>query len=481
MFVYLSLNKQSKMAAWASSRRVALWMTVSLLCVVYTLAAEDGGGGSNKHQKQKTPLLVLVFQRVHGKISVDGFVAALLYMKYINSKSKHQVKLIPHEGTAESVREIETLLEVEKTHGRDVTVVYLGVSPDGWYKDVDEKQNGRQNGLTEDKMLEKQLKAEGGGGLRRVKVFDNHATQFCKEEDKVRKAELGFDCKLDFSSTSQKVVEMIKEQGEAISDEYGRLVEFAEFIEMEGSEEDEAARTALYDRYLNVVENVEREDLTDFVATRFDDSFQLEFSRLLAVTKEEFSGERPGFIARVRRWYRDWSYKMFWVPYIRDVGEIENFVKKFYKSINIKDARKGQMFTEERVNWFYQRFPRKGKLAFGKGIVKFRLPAEGKRRLVGVFFNGGIVENYMTEKVRFRKWMENADANFFVSKRSRRRENDRVVYSVRHSEDSEKMVEKLRGWNAPRSDVCRHPCFTEIMMDENALRAFENFVVENRM
>eukprot|EP00922_Rhytidocystis_sp_ex-Travisia-forbesii_P044058 GHVS01065683.1.p1 GENE.GHVS01065683.1~~GHVS01065683.1.p1 ORF type:complete len:496 (-),score=67.08 GHVS01065683.1:350-1837(-) len=440
MFVYLSLNKQSKMAAWASSRRVALWMTVSLLCVVYTLAAEDGGGGSNKHQKQKTPLLVLVFQRVHGKISVDGFVAALLYMKYINSKSKHQVKLIPHEGTEESARAIKLFLEGERKDGRDVTMVYLGVSPD-----VENELDHWTDGWTEYKMLEDNMLigAQGGGGLTRVKVFDNHNEGFCKDgEDIKKKKELGFELNLDFSSTSRKIVGMIKGQKEnnTISDEYGRLVEFAEFIEMERTKEGENAGKVLCERYSNVVnvENerysvmfrnrVEDDDLAYFVALMFDQYFQLEVGRLLHTfgrTKGEFSRKRVG--NSCLQFLRHGGF--------RDGGQIEKFVKTF--RLKMHNKKRG-MFREEYVKQFYNEFPLK--FAFKEGTVKFALGGKGfsEERL---FMNRFIEENDMKEKVRIHRWMENANAKVFVSMR-RLRMSKEVVYSVRVKGESREMFEE---------------------------------------
>eukprot|EP00922_Rhytidocystis_sp_ex-Travisia-forbesii_P044060 GHVS01065685.1.p1 GENE.GHVS01065685.1~~GHVS01065685.1.p1 ORF type:complete len:420 (-),score=55.23 GHVS01065685.1:152-1411(-) len=239
------------MAACASSRRVALWMTVSLLCVVYTLATKDGDG-----YKTVTALLF-------DPLSLDGFVAGLLYAKYWVGRDETSI-MLAHDGTKNSSSAVQAMVE-DKIKEHYLKMVYLGTSP-----------VFQEGGYTEYGMLNAKLPKEfdAAPGLKTVKVFDNRSwsdiTYGGWEEVKGN-----FETHLrQTKSVSQQIVEMVEKNGGEVAEYYKWLVEFAGFIEMDGYDEGERIGKLLSVRYKTLITDSKTSTILPyFLAPWFDGMF----------------------------------------------------------------------------------------------------------------------------------------------------------------------------------------------------------------
>eukprot|EP00922_Rhytidocystis_sp_ex-Travisia-forbesii_P023875 GHVS01035049.1.p1 GENE.GHVS01035049.1~~GHVS01035049.1.p1 ORF type:complete len:436 (+),score=59.01 GHVS01035049.1:84-1391(+) len=430
------------MEGCASSRRVALWvsamlLTVSLFCV--------------STWADKPPLVILAVEKVDklgGKLSVDGSVAALLYMRFIDRHS--EVTLLQHGRSAADADFIQTVLEEEKKRERNVKLVYLGLSPE-------EKGKG---GVAECEMLLKQLQGGGKGGLESVEVFDNHLGG--DQGNQNIKWHLEREC------SSQKIAKMIVENEELNGElnVYMPLVDFAAFIELGGSEEGKNAKKKLVARYfsLGVDYGLEENDVAYFVATNFYVVFEDKFKKVVSQLPQKLNRELPWW----KRWWHGFLYTLFASTTVGCKAQLHAFVEEFYESIDI-----GDIFSNERVTAFYKEFPREGLLS--ESVAKLKLSLPGKANIVVLVET---LENGMNANVRMHKLMEEAEADVFVAKTSAET-SGAAVYSVRHREAAEnaskQMVTQMEAMGGVK--VCDHPAFTQIKMGTvEAVENFKNFI-----
>eukprot|EP00922_Rhytidocystis_sp_ex-Travisia-forbesii_P044057 GHVS01065681.1.p1 GENE.GHVS01065681.1~~GHVS01065681.1.p1 ORF type:complete len:411 (-),score=43.60 GHVS01065681.1:194-1426(-) len=307
------------MAACASSRRVALWMTVSLLCV-YTLAVGVDGYET---------VTALLFDT----LSVDGFVAGLVYAKYLVGRDETSI-MFAHDGTKDSSRAVKSMVE-DKIKEHYLKVVYLGTSP------LFKEDGYTEYGMIEDKLM-KTFNTKPG--LKSVEVFDNRVRSEITRSEWFRErknfeSHLGKD-----KSVSQQIVEMVEKKN-VVADDYKWLVQFAGFIEMDGFEEGKRMGRLLSDRYRTLL-NADSETLTIlpyFLVPWFDVMFTKLRRRLVQnPVVEYFDGSNPRIEEAgglVRGFYdcgkEDWTESKF-REYCSNFEEVKTFGKTKLKAFKVK-------------------------------------------------------------------------------------------------------------------------------------------------
>eukprot|EP00922_Rhytidocystis_sp_ex-Travisia-forbesii_P044054 GHVS01065678.1.p1 GENE.GHVS01065678.1~~GHVS01065678.1.p1 ORF type:complete len:421 (-),score=46.72 GHVS01065678.1:94-1356(-) len=419
------------MAACASSRRVALWMTVSLLCV-YTLAVGVDGYET---------VTALLFDT----LSVDGFVAGLVYAKYLVGRDETSI-MFAHDGTKDSSRAVKSMVE-DKIKEHYLKVVYLGTSP------LFKEDGYTEYGMIEDKLM-KTFNTKPG--LKSVEVFDNRVRSEITRSEWFRErknfeSHVGTD-----KSVSQQIVEMVEKNNEQIVAEYYKwLVQFAGFIEMDGSEEGKRMERQFSDRYRVVlkVDSKTSTILPYFLAPWFD-----------------------GMFTKLRNDFVQHAVEGQWIVPSRRIEDAEAAVREFYD-----DEKKGlTASTASKFEEYCANFDEVKKL-WEKNFKRFKfdrswmftpeLVAKG----LYVEIPGSVPTNlYMGS-------MMSAFFNVVIGKRQKTT-GDGSVLSVWTGKDGQMEMEmntKLAKCGGVLLEG-RRCGFPEYEMDADAEAKFEKFLAENK-